>query len=236
MSIEIRHITKKFGKTIALDDVNIIFEHGGICGLFGSNGAGKTTLFNIISNRIFPSDGEVLIDGEPVRNNDHALGKLFMLSDANLYPDDMRVNKAFRTASAFYPEFDPDGAVNLAKRFGLNPHKKVASLSTGDSSVFKIAMALSVNVPYLLLDEPVLGLDAQNRDLFYRLLIEKHHSRPFTVIISTHLIQEVSAMINQTVIIRNGRLLINQHRDDLLRSGIDLQDYFIQLMNEEESK
>lgn len=286
MSIEIKNVTKNFGKTKALDDITVEFEEGGICGLFGNNGAGKTTLFNIISNRIFPSGGKVFVDGESVADNDRALGKIFMLSDANLYPDDMRVKKAFKITSIFYKDFDLDYALELSTRFGLKTNKKIASLSTGYGSIFKIIIALSVNTPYLLLDEPVLGLDAQNRDLFYKLLLEMYGKHPCTIVISTHLIQEVSAMINQTVIIRNGRIIKNQSRDELLSSGytvsgpdalvdeyiagrpvismqnlgglktaclsgklemdslpaglesggFDLQEYFIQLMNGEESK
>jgi len=219
MAIEIRNVSKSFGSTKALDNINVKFDEGGISGLFGNNGAGKTTLFNIIANRIYPSSGEVFVDGESVADNDHALGKIFMLCDANLYPDDMRVKRAFKSTSLFYKDFDLQYALELAERFGLKTNKKIASLSTGYASIFRIIIALSVNVPYLLLDEPVLGLDAQNRDLFYKLLLEKYGKHPCTIIISTHLIQEVSALIDQTVIIRNGNIIKNQSRDELLSSG-----------------
>ena len=80
-------------------------------------------------------------------------------------------------------------------------------------------MALSVNVPYVFLDEPVLGLDAYHRDLFYRLLIEKYAQNPFTAVISTHLIEEVTNIVEHVVIIKNGQIIKNESRDDILNCG-----------------
>jgi len=97
--------------------------------------------------------------------------------------------------------------------------KKIKSLSTGYSSIFKLITALSTNAPYLLLDEPVLGLDANHRDLFYKVLIEKISENPCTVVISTHLIEEVAGVIDQVVIIRDGVIIRNESRDELLSKG-----------------
>lgn len=216
MSIEIKNLTKRFGSLTALDKVSFTLEENRIYGLLGNNGAGKTTLLSVITNRLYPDEGQVLIDGESVFDNDNALGKIFMLSEANLYPEEMKVFRAFKAAALFYPNFDAEYADKLSKLFGLDTRKKIIALSTGYASIFRLIMAFSVNTPYLFLDEPVLGLDAQHRDMFYKLLLEKYAQKPCTILISTHLIQEAAGLIEHAIIIHNGRLLRNLPSDDLL--------------------
>ena len=219
MSIEIQNVSKSFGKIQALKDVALNFEDGMIYGLLGRNGAGKSTLLNIITNRIFASSGEVLIDGENIEDNDNAMSKIYAMSDAPLYPKDFKIKEIFKWTKEFYKDFDLKLAEKYAKQFGLDTNKKVKSLSTGFASIYKLVIALSVNTPYLLLDEPVLGLDANNRELFYSLLIEKYSEEPFTIIISTHLIEEISSIIDHAVVIDNGEILIDKSRDELLSMG-----------------
>jgi ABC-2 type transport system ATP-binding protein len=219
MSIELKSVTKNFGSVRALDDVSLTLTEGHIYGLLGNNGAGKTTLLSIITNRLYPDQGDVLVDGESVRGNDKALGKLFMMGEQNLYPENMRVRGAFQTTALFYPSFDLNYANELAQQFGLNTKKKITALSTGYASIFRLVVALSVNTPYLLFDEPVLGLDASHRDLFYRLLIEKYSEHPCTIVISTHLIAEVENLIEDVVMIRDGRILKEMPREKLLGDG-----------------
>lgn len=282
MGIELKNVTKRFGDVNALDDVSLSFGENRICGLLGNNGAGKTTLLNVITNRLYPSSGQVLLDGEPVLNNDWALGQIFMMGEENLYPEDMRVRQALKVGASFYPGFDMAYAEELSRRFGLNTKKKITALSTGYASIFRLVVALSANTPYLLLDEPVLGLDAQHRDMFYKILLEKYVTSPCTIVISTHLIQEAAQLIEHAVIIREGRVLLDMPTEELLNgvynvsgpaglvdayvsgkrvlshnsigglktacvegtadnaqdgleiSKVELQDYFISLMNEED--
>lgn len=217
--IEVRNVTKRYGRSCALDDVTLQFEENKIYGLLGRNGAGKTTLLNIITGRIFADGGTVLIDGVPSMDHDDALHKLYLTSEKTLFPEGMRLRDAFLWTRRFYPEFDLDYAGKLAGRFGLDTGKKVKSLSTGYTSIFKLVLALSVNVPYVLLDEPVLGLDANNRDLFYRLLLEKYSEKPCTIVISTHLIEEISSVMDEIVILKNGSVIRNEPREALLAKG-----------------
>ena len=219
MGIELKNITKRFGDTLALNNINLNFDQPKIYGLLGNNGAGKTTMLNIISNRIFPDSGEVIVDDEQALDNDCALNKIFMLSEKNLYPDGMKVERAFEEAANFYQNFQMDQALEMAKQFGLKTRKKINTLSTGYTSIFKLIVALNVNTPYLLLDEPVLGLDAQHRDLFYKLLLEKYANNPQTIIISTHLIAEVASLIEHTIIIREGKILRDMPSEELLSGG-----------------
>ena len=219
MSIVINQVSKSFGPVRALNRVSVTLEEGKIYGLLGRNGAGKSTLLNVLTDRIFPEEGSVTVDGEPVRDNDRALSKMYLMSEKNCYPESMRVKEAFRWTKEFYPDFDQEFAWNLAAAFELNTNAKVNKLSTGYSSIFKLTVALSVNTPYLLLDEPVLGLDANHRDLFYRTLLARYTQRPFTVVISTHLIEEVASLIEDVVVIHKGEVLRQGSCQDLLSQG-----------------
>lgn len=219
MSIEIKNISKNFGNTCALERVSINFEENRIYGLLGRNGAGKTTLLNIITNRIFADKGEVLVDGMPSIENDQALSKIYMMGEKNFYPENMKIKEIFRWTKEFYPSFDMEYANKLAEIFELNLNKNVKSLSTGYNTIFKVIIALSVNTPYVLLDEPVLGLDANHRDVFYKLLIEKYSNSPATFVISTHLIEEVSNVIEDVIIIKKGKIIRNESREELMSVG-----------------
>lgn len=219
MSIEIKNVTKKFGDNTALNNVSISFGENKIYGLLGRNGAGKSTLLNIITNRLFATEGEVTIDNLQACENDKAQEKIYLMSEKTLYPQDMKLKAILKWTKNFYPNFDMDKAMEYAKIFKLDINKKMKALSTGYTSIFKLIIAMSVNTPYVILDEPVLGLDANHRELFYQLLIEKYSEEPFTIIISTHLIEEISALIEEAVIISEGEVLLHKTREDLLALG-----------------
>lgn len=206
MSIELKNVTKRFGQVEALKDVSVTFAGGKMCGLLGNNGAGKSTLMSLVAGRIYPTAGEILIDGEPADSN-RAQGKLFLMSEGNLFPEDMKVKTAMNLAGGFYPGYDKAEAEALTERFELNAKSKINKLSTGYGSIFKLVLALACNAPYLLLDEPVLGLDAQHREMFYKLLLEKYAANRCAVIFSTHLIYEAANLVEHAVVIRKGRIL-----------------------------
>ena len=219
MSIVIENVSKRFDQVQALKDVSFTLEEGKIYGLLGRNGAGKSTLLNVLTQRIFPDGGSVTVDGEPIEGGDRALSKLYLMSEKLYYPENMKVKDAFKWSRVFYPEFDWEFAWKLAGAFQLNTGAKVSKLSTGYSSIFKIVVALSTNAPYVLLDEPVLGLDANHRDLFYKTLLARYAERPFTAVISTHLIEEISHLIEDVVILHHGQVLEKGNREGLLSGG-----------------
>jgi len=215
MPIEMKNVSKKFGDSCALDNVSLSFGDNKIYGLLGNNGAGKSTLLGILTGRLYPSEGNVTADGEEIVNNDAALGKMYLVAEKNMFPEDMKVKAAFDAAGLYYPDFDRAYAETLANKFGLPLKKRIKALSTGYASIFRLILGLSVNTPYLFFDEPVLGLDAQHRDMFYRELLARYAERPCTMVISTHLIAEAADLIEHAVIIRNGKILKDCPRDEL---------------------
>ena len=215
MAIELKNVSKSFGGVHALSDVSLSFGGGKIYGLLGPNGAGKTTLLNIITNRLYADSGEVTIDGESAPGRDRALGKVYMMAEQNLFPDSMKVKAALKITADFIPSFDLELAMELAEKFGLPMNKKVKALSTGYSSILRLVLALSAGTPYVIFDEPVLGLDAQHRDMFYRLLMEHCGGGGQTVILSTHLIQEAAPLIEHAVIIKGGKILRDASAEEL---------------------
>lgn len=219
MSLEIQHISKFYGKTQALNDVTVSFETEKIYGLLGRNGAGKTTLLNLIANRIFTPYGNILLDGEKLTENNKALSKLFLVNSDNLYPKYMSVEKAFRLTKSFYKEFDLEKARDFSKQFALQASARIGALSTGYQTIFKNILALSMDLPYVFMDEPALGLDANHRELLYRLLVSEYAEKPRTYILSTHLIDEIATVIENVVILNEGKILADETCESLLSRG-----------------
>lgn len=218
-TIEIKNLSKSFGKNQALSDVTLTLKENCIYGLLGRNGAGKSTLMNIINNRIFADSGEVLVDGIPSRDNDKALGKLHMMGEQLLYAPSLKVSEMFKAAACFYPEYDMKYAMKLSEEYKLNTKTKLQKLSTGYRSIAKIINALACNAEVVFFDEPVLGLDANHRDMFYRQAIEKYNARPATFVISTHLIEEAAGLIERAVVIKDGRLLLDEDTETIRSMG-----------------
>ncbi|MCF0147074.1 MAG: ABC transporter ATP-binding protein [Clostridium sp.] len=214
--IKISNLTKEYGKHRVLDKVSLTIEENKIYGLLGRNGAGKTTLLNLITNRIFPSEGTIEIDGENVIENSNALGKSYFMTEQDLYPEGMKIKDIFKWTKEFYEGFDMDYALNLSEKFGLNINKKFKELSTGYSSICKIITTLSSGAEILLFDEPVLGLDANHRDMFYKELVSNYIDEPKTIVLSTHIIEEVSDILEKVIIIKDGKVLGDKEVESLL--------------------
>jgi ABC-2 type transport system ATP-binding protein len=218
-AIETCDLVKSYGNTRALDGVTFSLETGRVVGLLGRNGAGKTTLLNIVANKLCATDGKALAFGEPVLENAAVQSKIFYMAERNLYPGGMRVRDAIRWTKVFYPGFDAVYAGALMRKFGLDPKKKVKELSTGYASILKAVLALASGAEILLFDEPVLGLDASHRALFHRELIARCAGKACTVIISTHLIDEVAEVLEEAVILHRGRMLLHDSVENLLRNA-----------------
>lgn len=218
-AIQINHVTKRYRNVTALDDVSFCFEYGKIYGFLGRNGAGKSTLINIIANRIFADAGDVRIDGLPAVENMAVHEKLFCMSEADLYDTSLRVKDHFKWIGRFYDSFRTEEAFQIAEKFHLNVEQRFKALSKGYQSIFKLTVALALHVPYVIFDEPVLGLDANHRELFYELLLKGYEEQERTIIIATHLIEEVSNLIEEVVLIDQGKVLLQENADTLLQKG-----------------
>ncbi len=217
--IEINGLTKSFGELKAVNDLSLTLESGHIYGLLGRNGAGKTTLLNLMTGRLFPDSGTVLLDGRPTLENDYALSKIYCSTEQNLYPEKMRVRDAFCWSAEFYPEFDFSYAAELCEKFELNQKQKIKALSTGYSSIFKLIIALACGSEIVIFDEPVLGLDANHRELFYQELLSNFSRTGRTVLISTHLIEEAASLIDHVIIVKAGNLLVDDETQNVLDMG-----------------
>lgn len=214
-TIKIENLIKSYGSKRVLDNINLKIEENKIYGLLGRNGAGKTTLLNIINNRIFPTDGSISINDENILNNDKLTSKIYFMNEKCLYPQSFKVKEIFKWTKEFYQNFNLDYAIKLSKKFGLNTNKKIKSLSTGYLSICKIIVSLSSGAEVLIFDEPILGLDANHRDMFYKELIANYIECPKTIIISTHIIEEVSDILEKVLIIKDGKIITDNELDEL---------------------
>ena len=220
--IQIKNITKKYNGLTALDNVSFSFEFGKIYGFLGRNGAGKSTLINVIANRIFADEGKVLVDDVPARENMKVQEKIFCMSETDLYDKDLKIKEHFKWINRFYDSFNIDKALEISEKFNLDTDKRFKALSKGYQSIFKLTVALSLNVPYVIFDEPVLGLDANHRELFYDLLLKDYEDGERTIIIATHLIEEVANIIEEVVLIDKGKILLQESVERLLGTGYSI--------------
>lgn len=216
MSIQVQAVQQAFRGQTVLDNLNLTIKPNTIYGLLGRNGAGKSTLLNVISNRIFADSGTVTMDNETMRDNDHTLGKVYLMSEVNLYSERSRVKQLFKTTALLYGDFDDAHANKLAQTFGLDLNARFGKLSTGYRTIFKLIIALCVPADYIFLDEPVLGLDANHREIFYQELIETYSDHPRTFVISTHLIEEIANLIEHVFVLDNHHIIVDGDVTDIL--------------------
>ena len=197
--IELRGVTKKFGRHTAVDQASATLPGGMVYGLIGRNGAGKTTLLRAIAGQVTAS-GEVLVGGQPVFDNACVLDELILAGPDAPWPD------MFRVAAARWSTWDADYAASLVKDYNLDTSKRLGQLSRGQRSIVSIVLGLAAQCPVTLLDEPYLGLDVQNREMFYRHLLADVQANPRTIIISTHHIDDAARILDAVILVDSGRI------------------------------
>ena len=230
--IEIRNLTKKYGKTLALNNVSLDIPRGQIIGIFGENGAGKTTLIKSILDLI-TFEGTITLDGKPITRKN--IGKLsFATAEKSFFPN-LNAKEHAEFYDMHFGTFRKKRFKGLMDFFELDMKKDIGTMSMGQQNQFEVIMALSQGADYILMDEPFAGNDIFNREDFYKVLsgiLEPEE----TVMLSTHLIEEVSNFVGRAVLIRRGELIGDADCEELEEQGMTLVDYVKKTYNYHEDR
>ena len=211
--IEVTELTKRYRDTLAVDRVSFTIEKDTIYGLLGRNGAGKTTVMSILTAQNFATSGSVRIFGQKPYENAKVLQRMCFVREGQKYPDDARPTHAFATARLFFPNWDQELADRLIDEFQLPVKRRIKKLSRGQLSAVGVIIGLASRAEITFFDEPYLGLDAVARQIFYDRLLEDYTEHPRTVILSSHLIDEVSNLIEKVLVIDRGRIIMDEDTD-----------------------
>lgn len=214
MILKCLNICKSYGNTKAISNLELELEENTIYGLLGRNGAGKTTLLNMITGNVFPDNGEIQVAGSLLKRGETPK-EVCYVREKNLFFSDAKVIEILDMASAFHPNWDGAFANELLTLFRLDPSMKIRKLSRGMESLVGNIIGLASRAPLTIYDEPVLGLDALMREKFYRALMEDYVNHPRTILLSTHLIDEVATVVEQVCILEAGRILLQEGVDHL---------------------
>lgn len=207
MKLEVQNLRKHYGQNLVLDGISLTFESGNIYGLFGRNGAGKSTLFRCINDLLPYDDGSILLDGAEYRDLAREKRKMLAIANEdNLFPADANI-KAMACAYAYLRNIDEEKLLSDIERFSIPLKKKWEKLSTGEKTMLKNVFAINSGASFIFLDEPVLGLDAINRDELYRRLLEDF-SEEKTYIISSHIIDEVASFASYIYFLDSRRIVL----------------------------
>ena len=219
--IQLKQVSKNYIGKQALDHVDLELSQGEIVGLFGENGAGKTTLIKCILGLI-PFHGEITLDGAPItRKNIARLS--FATSEHSFFPN--LTAQAHRDFYAqHFPNFSHKRFQGLMEFFELPRGKALRHFSTGQKNQFEVILALCQGADYIFMDEPFAGNDVFNREDFYKVLLGILEPNE-TILLSTHLIEEVSGFIGRALLIREGRIVGDTSMSDLEDQGLDLMRY-----------
>ena len=216
--IVIKELRKNYRSTQALLGVDLVLNPGEIVGLFGENGAGKTTLMKCVLG-LLKYSGDITLDGEPIsRKNIARLS--FATNEHSFFP-----NLAAKAHGEFYgehfPNFNNRRFTGLMEFFELPMNKTIHTFSSGQKNQFEVIMALSQGADYILMDEPFAGNDIFNREDFYKMLLGILEPNE-TVLLSTHLIEEVSDFIGRAILLQKGKVVGDVYTMDLEEQGSDL--------------
>ncbi|RED63790.1 ABC transporter ATP-binding protein [Cohnella lupini] len=236
LAVEINGLSKSYGKVKAVDNVSFSLEEGKIYGLLGRNGAGKTTVMHMITAQLFATSGQLKVFGEEPYENDKVLSQICFIKESQKYPDNFRVADVLDVSRLFFPNWDREFADSLVQDFKLPLKRRVKKLSRGMLSSVGIIVGLASRAPLTIFDEPYLGLDAVARSLFYDRLLADYAEYPRTIVLSTHLIDEVSQLLEHVLVIDNGKLILNEESDALRGRACSVAGFASQVENFLEGK
>ena len=206
--IEARALRKAFGKTVALDGIDMRVEEGRILGIIGPNGAGKTTALNAILG-LTPYSGELHVLGrDPWRERDRLMRDVSFIADVAVLPRWMRVWQALDYVAGVHPRFDRAKAEGFLAKTTILQTSKVRELSKGMVAQLHLALILAIDARLLVLDEPTLGLDILYRKQFYDSLLNDYFDRSRTIIVTTHQVEEIEHVLTDLMFMDRGRIVL----------------------------
>lgn len=212
-AIDLDNVTRRFGRTLALDGVSLSVPENSVCGLLGRNGAGKTTVMSLVAGQDRPSKGTVQVCGQNPFEHESILSRISFVRDNQRYPDKYLLKHVLRIAPEFASRWSDDLAEELVERLRIPAHTPIKKLSRGQLSSVAIVLGLASRAPVTLLDEPYLGLDITGRALFHDVLLRDVIEHPRTVVLSTHLVEESEALFDRVVILDRGRVSVEDEID-----------------------
>ena len=228
--LEMKNVTKRYGKKVVLDDVSIQFQKGAITCLLGLNGVGKSTTMKAIMKLIPINQGEILIDQTPITS--HNINQLAYVPDIPILDLGWTIPQNLKFAQVFYDGFDIEKAWRMIKFFNVPTDKKLKELSKGNLARFNIIIGLCQNTPYLLLDEPFSGIDVFTRQTFINLLKSEFLEKDQTVILTTHEIDEVQDVADYIVLLEEGKVFATFSKDGLEEEGLTIVEKMKSLYSE----
>jgi ABC-2 type transport system ATP-binding protein len=207
--IEARHLGLRYGRKTALDDLSFTVPKGRVVGLLGHNGAGKTSLMKALVG-LKPASGELAVLGlDPVKQRTTLLQSLAYIPDVAILPRWARAGELITLMSGLHPRFSAERARELLRRTDVSLDDKVKGLSKGMVVQLHLALVASIDARLMILDEPTLGLDVLSRKAFYETLVDEWCDGERSVLISTHQVEEIEALLSDVLMLNEGKLVLN---------------------------
>lgn len=211
--ITFNNVSKKYGLTKALKDVSFQVPKSGIIGLVGPNGSGKSTLLKLVAGLVKKSAGEIIVCGDHVTR---LIGsKVAFLAEVDSLYDFYTVKETVQFSASVFPDFDEQKANSILETLQVDLNKKVGTLSKGNRARVKIAITLSRQVPLLLMDEPLSGLDPLVREDIIKLIARYVEMEEQTLIISTHEVTEIEPLLDHVLLVKSGNILLSEKVEEL---------------------
>jgi ABC-2 type transport system ATP-binding protein len=220
--IEAHGLRKTFGKTVALDGVNLCVEEGRILGLIGPNGAGKSTALNAILG-LTTYEGELHVLGrDPWRERDRLMRDVCFIADVAVLPRWLRVSQALDYVGGVHPTFDRAKAERFLAKTTIQRTSKVRELSKGMVTQLHLALIMAIDARLLVLDEPTLGLDILFRKQFYDSLLNDYFDGTRTIVVTTHQVEEIQHVLTDLMFINRGRIVLNCSMEEFAEDYLEV--------------
>jgi len=220
--IHARGLSRRYGKTVALDNVDFEIPAGRIVGLVGPNGAGKTTALKAILG-LGPFEGELAVLGlDPRRQRAELMQQVSFIADVAVLPRWLRVRQAIDITSGLHPRFSREKAEAFLDQTEIKRDSKIGTLSKGMVTQLHLALVMAIDARLLVLDEPTLGLDIIYRKDFYAALLNDYFDGERTILLTTHQVEEVEHILTDLMFISHGRIVLNESMDALGEKFLEL--------------